>query len=322
MPEISEYTERYCPLFKVISQAELGCDSTQLVNTSALIPLAKNSDHTEARPIAVPTGFRRLAALMCLQHWRPTLAQAHPSQQHGALQADGALRFATSVQAAATQAGHEGVFVRLDIANAFGSIDRRRAIAEAASHAAVLAKALTTWLSRPSLAALRTDTTTNAVIPSSCGIPQGDPLSSVLFCIASAPALRMLNDPVSSPGRVHAYVVDSILITTAPQSGMALLRYKRALQELGLRLNDHKTAIWGPNLSRLPGSLTTLVKPDVLRADALVICGLPIQDPASPGHDEHSLPLGTPEFIERFLGSVRRALGNQAHGTCKQLLTI
>ena len=70
-----------------------------LVNASALIARSRDAHGSSARPITIPTGFRKLAALICLQRWRPaTQLSCGRRHQFGAGTKDGSLRFATALR--------------------------------------------------------------------------------------------------------------------------------------------------------------------------------------------------------------------------------
>ena len=59
-----------------------------MLNSSALILLARNQAQTQVRPIALPTCSQKVAALICLEHLRQCLTQAATTYQHAAMQAD------------------------------------------------------------------------------------------------------------------------------------------------------------------------------------------------------------------------------------------
>ena len=114
------------------------------------------------------------------------------------------------------QADDQTVFVRMGIANAFGSVSREQALASAQAHDPLLAQALTPWLCRPSLASLCTDGEQKTMLATGRGIPQGNPpeLSTLLHSTGTCTSLRSLNDPPQSPGRIHAYADDGGLAAT------------------------------------------------------------------------------------------------------------
>ena len=277
----------------------LGHRQMLLLNGSAIIPLAKSRARDAARPIAIPTAFRKLAATICLQHWRPLIAESVGDAQHGAPQRDGSLRFASSLQSHLQHAPPGCVFIRTDVMNAFGTIDRQAVLSRAKALDPRLCQALVPWLGKSSLGALRSQTTTKYVLATGSGIPQGNPLSAVTYCITTAPLLKLFAEP-RPIAEAHAFADDTVIMTTEPEAGTALLRFQGAMADIGLKLNPSKTLVWGPSLSSLPASLSTILPQSSWSPDGLVICGLPVAGPILQ-HDTPCWPVGTPDFVSRFL---------------------
>ena len=190
------------------------------------------------------------------------------------------------------------------IANVFESVNREQALASAETLDPLLAQALVPWLSRPSLASLRTDAERKTILATGTGIPQRDPLSSVFFLHRSSPGAEG-SQWSSSVARTHTCSSGRwSLATTISVAGAALLRLISCLRDLELELNTTKTTAWGPSLTTLPPSLLTMLSPNTLRTDGILICGLPISASESPQTDDDlAIPLGTSTFENALLQS-------------------
>ena len=282
--------------------ASLGATPTDLFNVSSLTALSKDASGSSARPIAVPTAFRKLIAIVLLHHWHPTVTAHVSPHQFGAGTRDGSLLFAASLRSRVDLPGASSVYIRTDVSNAFGSLHRCRVLTEAEALDPRLAQALGPWLARPSHAFLRTDTGLRAHLVSERGIPQGDPLSSFTYCLAIAQALRTTNAlPDTS---CLAYIDDGIICTSAARAGHAFLHWAEALRDLGLTLNADKTSVWAPDLPELPHSLSSMIPSNCFTTAGLKVCGLPLH--ASEADMTQAYPLGSAGYIRAFLADVLR----------------
>ena len=161
------------------------------------------------------------------------------------------------------------------------------------------------------------------LLPSRRGIPQGDPLSALAFCICLAPCLDTLNSVQPDIWKASAFADDVLLCTPADQARQALHRFRDLLLPVGLELNLSKTGVWSPS-APIPPSLRLLLSLPPDDPTGLTLCGLPVQSnapPADPDHD-FALPCGTPTYTQGFLDgkflTLRRRL-QTLHHVCSTL---
>ena len=160
----------------------------------------------------------------------------------------------------------------------------------------LLGKSIAACLRRPSGTVLLTSADSREFLPTSRGIPQRDPLRSVLFSLA------LSSQPTpdrGSLGSLDAYADDAILCTTPELAGAAFVRWRDRLGDLGLELNPEKTVVWQPGADHLPASLCPFLSASCFRSEGLTICGLPIAAGVDP--TAFDIPVGCPEFLCGFL---------------------
>ena len=145
--------------------------------------------------------------------------------QYGAMRPDGGLQFASHIRALLDSAPCPMVVIRCDVQNAFGAIQRIAVLQAATTVDPLFAKCLTPWLRRSSAALLLSSPTTRDLLVTNRGIPQGDPLSSVVFSLTLSQALTRLEPTAARPslGSLDAFADDAILCTTPEQAGPAFL---------------------------------------------------------------------------------------------------
>ena len=170
---------------------------------------------------------------------------------------DGGLCFASHIRAKLDSSTTPLVVLRCDVQNAFGSVHRSAVLDAASQVDPLFAKALAPWLRRATGATLLSSPQSRDFLLTSRGVPQGDPLSSVVFSLTLSQALTCLDATPTraSLGTVDAYADDAILCTSPEAAGPAYLRWRDRLHDLGLELNPAKTAVWQPAASQLPPSL-------------------------------------------------------------------
>ena len=279
---------------------QLGTTAWDLFNASSLI-LSKDAEGSGVRPIAMPSIWRKMAGLMILQKWRLPLMRAMGPHQYGAMKSDGGLQFATTIPARLDSAQAPLVIVRCDVQNAFGAVHRQQVLAAASQVDPLLSKSLAPWLCRSSGAALLSEPLVRDFLQTTRGIPQGDPLSSVLFSLTLSTALTCLDATPSRPalGTLDAYADDAILCTSPANAGPAFSRWRDRLADLGLELNPTKTAVWQPGATTLPASLCPFLPESCFSASGITLCGLPLDASTDPLHLD--VPLGDASFLERLL---------------------
>ena len=184
-----------------------------LINSSRLIALYKDSQGASLRPIAIPTVWRKIIGRASVTHFRDVLRHAAGDFQYAAMTPDGGARMAAATRWQ-SQAQQERVFVRTDIQNAFNEI-QRHSVYEALSYSSpLLAATQFAWLCRPSIAVLENPASVNGFLATTTGIPQRDPLSSLAFAVALARPIRDLQTAHPDSG-VVAYADDVLLDSPA-----------------------------------------------------------------------------------------------------------
>eukprot|EP00971_Amphidinium_carterae_P051833 1020512-Amphidinium_carterae.1 len=100
--------------------------------------------------------------------------------------------------------------------------------------------------------------TSGASVPmsSTTGVPQGNPVSTVLFCLVLHDAIQRTRTAVPHYFKVWAYA-DDVTLTAAPAHIDAVMAaFQTSLHHAGLALNLDKTAVWVPDGSPLPEAST------------------------------------------------------------------
>ena len=188
---------------------------------------------------------------------------------------DGGLQFASHIRAKLDSSSEPLVVLRCDVQNAFGSVHWSAVLQAASQVDPLFAKTLAPWLRRATGAALFSAPDSRELLLTNRGVPQGDPISSVVFSLTLSQALTCLDATPTreSLGTIDAYADDAILCTTPDQAGPAFLRWRDRLQDLGLEL---KTTLRSGSLTRpncLPlFSLSFLLPASVLKGSPYVAC--------------------------------------------------
>ena len=168
-------------LLTLYACGEIGHEGEDLINSSLLIPLYKNSQGDTIRPIAVPTVFRKTYARATLAQHRPALCEACGPHQYAAMTKDGARLIATHLRCHQQRTSQPTVYIRTDIRNAFNEMDRQQVLRSLEGAHPLLAASQFPWLHRPSQAVMHASSGPRRILSTHKGIPQGDPLSSLTF---------------------------------------------------------------------------------------------------------------------------------------------
>jgi len=188
------------------------------------------------RPIAVGEVFRRLAAkTLCTAYraqatsylWPLQIGVAQPLGTEVGLQVarQWCLRNSNSPNK---------VFVKLDFANAFNTIDREFFLKEVRDHMPGLAAWADFCYSSPSKLVFGSRT-----IGSECGVQQGDPLGPLFFSLALQPVLQELARSRVTGGLelVYSYLDDLCLAGDAQAVATAITTLTQRCSDIGLRLS-------------------------------------------------------------------------------------
>ena len=207
-----------------------------LLLSSHLVALKKPSGGL--RPIAIGELFYRIAATISVRRIRSAATSLLTPLQFGFGIRNGCEQIVHSLQHVLTDSDHPCAVLQLDLTNAFNCVDRTRL--------------LTTIYSIPQLAPIwRIVTLAYAtvsplllnhglqILPSSNGIRQGDPLSSLLFCFYIREALA----DVGTTHQIQPYAcMDDINLVGEPRSLMdSLQQLQQSMRTLNLSINTSKS---------------------------------------------------------------------------------
>ena len=144
---------------------------------------------------------------------------------------------------------------KIDVSNAFGTVSRSRVLETVESTGNLVGPLVRRWLGSKQFARVAISHDENLLLPTQTGVPQGDPLSAVLYSLTYGEAVqRAFERPIISevaeqleePTNYWAYI-DDLTIGCHPR---LLPRLQEALQhelqEAGLGMNAEKTQVYLP----------------------------------------------------------------------------
>ena len=201
------------------------------------------------RPIAVGDTFRRLAAkVLCAAYqeqarqylWPLQIGVAQPLGTEVGLQV--ARQWCLRHKSSANM-----VFLKLDFSNAFNTIDRTFVLKEVRNRMPGLAAWADFCYARPSKLLFGSH-----VLPSECGVQQGDPLGPLLFSLALQPILQELAQSRAPGGLelVYSYLDDLCLAGDAGAVLSALQTLQSRCAAVGLTLSTGLVTDTGEALSK------------------------------------------------------------------------
>ena len=206
-----------------------------LCNTSLLVPLNKNLESTDVRPIAIPGLWRKLASRNCVSAYKADLRQGAGPHQHSAMLPNGSTLMALKAQALVASQGSTLAVVRTDIANAFNDVSRTSALQALHDVDPQLAACQHTWLTRPTVAVTRATGGLRDTLRTCRGIPQGDPLSSLTFTAVLAKPLAAMTELPECSVTPLAFADDTLLVCPRDQIVPVVHQWERLLQGHSLR---------------------------------------------------------------------------------------
>jgi hypothetical protein len=244
-----------------------------------LTPLAK-TDPTAVRPVAVGETLRRTVgkALLATARAKAEVESLQPIQV-GVGVPGAAEAVAMGVQSITTRLKDTPgwTLLKVDLRNAFNSIDRANVLREAALRAPSTFNFL-----RFAYGAAAPLYVGSSVIPSATGTHQGCPLGPVGFALGIQPILERI---ARTGGLVWSswYLDDGVLIGPTSQVAQALRLLRPAFQAAGLEVNLSKCEAWGPDARALTEQFPEIHfepwEPDT----GTVILGSPVDYPGTTG---------------------------------------
>ena len=237
--QLGEVRKSLLPFLARCYAASLDEGLHPFVHSYRAVVLKKSSTSPAIRPILISLRFRKVWASAVASVLTPMFQDQMRDLQFGAGTPDRVASFAAVVQAAVLDDDQPSV-LRLDIRNAFSSLDRQTLMTQLRQ---LPIPELEPWLGviqhilGSPLCVLRSvcaqrgacyyESTYN-------GLAQGDPLSSHLFCVSIAQCLRTAMGTV--PGCRGAAYVDDVVIAAAPDALQQLVgALERQLGGVALR---------------------------------------------------------------------------------------
>lgn len=306
-----------------------------------LVPLRKPNG--KLRPIAVGEAFVRAGAGALVGKFRARFAEIFAGLQFGAGTPGGAELVAHAVREAG-EAHPDWICVSVDLVNGFNSVARsavRDAVVTHKLHE--LATFVDSVYGGSASLAVRAPDGSTQWVSRREGLAQGCPLSPSLFALATLSALKRAATAMQGSEREGpdfaplAYLDDVTFIGPQDRVMRAIPEYVKAVEEVGLRVNNSKTVIWTRQVevgwdvvARLRDVLdderSALVEAHNHSGDTMD--GIPSNLPfATEGIVCVGIPVGTPEWErEQAVGIVQShknlldALVEMPHKQCALLL--
>ena len=293
----------------------------RLARISLITPLRKKMGSWEARPIAIPMLFHKVAMGVLQRELVQQKDQLCGDRQYGIGRPDGITDMVCDLHSWIR--GKQDVTVlQLDMSNAFGTVSREvtwrrmRLLNTAPSRIAA------DVLSCIHTAILPTIHGGLSEIPTGGGIPQGDPCSPLLFATTLGCAVEQAIDDLAAAGLalerdylVTCYLDDMTIACNDANARIIYRAFENALRQVDLDLNEKKTQIWRPH-HEAPSDPEFRRLWEVLgEPEGVIICGQPVERPAEAGRHAskdtqqvadlepklHATPIGTQGFMSRWL---------------------
>jgi hypothetical protein len=208
------------------------------------------------RPIAVGEMFYRLAAAIAVKRVVPEAINLFSPHQYGVGLSDGCQRVIHSLQHELTSDNRRLVALKVDISNAFNTVDRRLLISSLYNTPELRPIWRIAQFAYNTTSPLLLQGCGGKQIPSSDGVRQGDPLGTLLFCFYIKDLLAAIAE--ESGAQPYSFVDDIHLLGEPEQVLRALDLLKERLPSLSLQLNPTKSSVayFHQHSHPLPGSIT------------------------------------------------------------------
>jgi hypothetical protein len=249
---------------------------TPLIYGANLIALTKKDGGV--RPIAVGSTFRRLAAKICVRLTRTKLQTLFEPVQVGFGTRGGCEAAVHAVRTFVKSDSCE-VLLKLDVKNAFNSVNRDTLLNEIKIHVPEIYNILLQCYHCPSKLVHKSNEILSAV-----GCQQGDPLGPAIFSLAINPIIHNLNS------KLNVWYLDDGTLAGDAQSVLADLEHvKQHFNRIGLELNYGKSELYiSDKVNPLTASqiaqnfINVALNIKIVSKDCLHLLGSPIFEEAIP----------------------------------------
>ena len=179
------------------------------LSTGSVVPLWKNSEHTDVRPISVPSLLARILAKGLNKRWGKDLGKALAPKQIG-VNGFKAIDFAWAQLTTRLMKNPDLCMLKFDLRNAYGSISQTLILKELRKLGCPMLVQYFIRMYTSARAGFELADGTMEFLNIDTGIFQGDPLSGLFFSIGLQPVLESLAQTDISV--VTAYLDDIFLI--------------------------------------------------------------------------------------------------------------
>ncbi|XP_072937198.1 uncharacterized protein [Epargyreus clarus] len=218
-------------LINFMLQGKVNNDITAILYGANICALKKKDGGI--RPIAVGCTFRRLASKVCCKHIGSTITEKCSPIQLGFGSKGGCEAAVHATRTFLLNKGGE-VLLKLDVKNAFNSVDRGPLLREIKNNVPFIYKYIWQCYSSPSKLMYR-----NHSISSSVGCQQGDPLGPAIFSLAIHPIISRLNS------KLNVWYLDDGTLGGEVSSVLGDLEYLiHKFKGIGLDINFSKCELY------------------------------------------------------------------------------
>ena len=263
---------------------------SELLHATKLVALDKGGG--QLRPICVSTIWVKLISYLLLPKARECLDPHLQGRQFGVGTSQGATAMIMHIKAHLARF-QEHVAVQLDFKNAFCTLHRQtclEVVSGLLGSQPAWFQAISNMLTRP----------THLLPPGEGeafstydGIPQGDPMSTLLFATAMTTVVRQAIATVGVDVLGVSYIDDTVLVGSPDDVSSVLQELPRLLASSGLQLQPAKTKVWSPT----PGVVGSHPHLQRLQAAMSDVRGLTILGEAVGLEPEDAYPVGEEAYI-------------------------
>ena len=255
------------------------------------------------RPILIGMIWAKLLSHLLLQPAKSDLEPFLKHRQFGIGTQQGGLAMTTAIKAHLAQ-HPDHVVACLDFKNAFGSINRTtcvKALRELCPHHPAWLDTVNVLLSEPVLVVSPAE---NHLAMTYDGLPQGDPLSTLIFSLSMTEVMHKAVRQTTSEVTTLSYIDDTTLLGPADDVAQVLQDLLRAVEGTGLSLQPQKTQVWAPQEEQIQQHPHLRRLRDQMKDPrGLIILGEALgEDPTDP------YPMGNEAFISDHLRDVTQAV--------------